>query len=60
VLPDLKVPAPGWLRLIIKNCHTANGWSERWRQDFEIKQARGQEREESQRITMTWREKDQM
>jgi hypothetical protein len=29
VLADLRVPILSWLQLIIKNCHTANGWAER-------------------------------
>ena len=48
-LPDLRVPAPSWVWLIIKNCHTANGWA--------VRQGAGRER---QRTTRTWREKDPM
>lgn len=28
-LPDPRIPAPNWLRLIIKNCGTAIGWAGR-------------------------------
>jgi hypothetical protein len=30
VLLDLRVPAPSWLRLIIKNCCIDIGWAGRW------------------------------
>jgi hypothetical protein len=33
-LPNPRVPDPSWLQLIIKNCHTVDGWTESKRWDF--------------------------
>lgn len=36
LFPDLRVPSTRWLRLVIKYCHIANGWAERWGRTFRL------------------------
>ena len=58
-LPDLRVPAPRWLQLVIKNCLSASGWAGRWRQDFWIALAKDGGVRTTDRVALTGEQRDQ-